>query len=285
MTIIAFFQNKFLAIKPATSRRTIQLYHSSIRKLLQHLGREPTLDDLNDETIGGYLAVLFRSDLSAASVNKERSHLCAIWRLANRLGLVETWPLIQRFTEPEKVPKALSINDLRQLRISFRTLQGKTGGIPNSDVIRAVFDIQYTTAERIGAVSQLRWSDIDGQTIVFRVETRKCGRKSLVKSVPSWVSDSLEPLKVSGSSDLFPGCHGTTKLHLLYDRLFKRAGVSRPKYKSSHLLRSTHATFLHAAGGDATASLGHASSKTTRKSYLDPRHNPDDNWKLLPKIE
>ena len=151
-------------------------------------------------------------------------------------------------------------------------------------MIRAVFGIQYLTAERIGAVAQLRWSDINGTVIVFRAETRKGRRKAMIKSVPEWLLGELEPLKVAKSDHLFPGCHGTTKLHTLFDRLFRRAGVPRPRGKSSHLLRSSHATYLPAAGGDATSSLGHSSDSTTRKSYFDSRHNLKEYWRLLPEI-
>ena len=230
------------------------------------------------------MVALHRTRLSPATINKERYQLLAMWRLANRLNFVKTWPLVEPVREPERIPTALSVKQLKQLRLTFEKLKGETGGIPNADVIRAVFGIQYTTAERIGAVSQLRKSDINGNVIVFRAETRKGGRKAMVKSVPDWLLDELKPLYVDDGPLLFPGCHGTTKLHLLYDRLFDRAGVRRPKHKLSHLLRSTHATYVAQSGGDATQSLGHASDVTTRKSYIDPRLNAVEYWRLLPDL-
>lgn len=284
MLLIQFFHDHYLAIKPSTSPRTVTLYKATIRKFLQHLGRDPVLEDLENTVVGRYLSTLHRSDLRTATVNKERYQLLAMWRLANRLGLVSTWPLVESFTEPERLPTALSVSQLKQLRLTFDQLNGKTGGLPNSDVIRAVFGVQYVTAERIGAVSQLKWTDVTGDTITFRAETRKGRRKAMIKAVPAWLLQELEPLKASKSELLFPGCYGTTKLHTLYARLFKRAGVARPKGKSSHLLRSTHATFVNSAGGDATQSLGHASDVTTRKSYLDPRYDMAEFWKMLPDL-
>ena len=76
-----------------------------------------------------------------------------------------------------------------------------------------------------------------------------------------------------------------TKIQLLYKRLFERVGVGRPKGKSSHLLRSTHATLIHLAGGDATKSLGHSSREVTRRHYLDPRFKPDDSCEHLPSLD
>jgi len=285
MLLIQFFRTEYVKYRPGTSERTVTLYCATITKLERHLGREPTLADLNNDTVGLFIAALQRSKLSTASVNKERDQLFAMWRLANQLSLVTTWPLIKRLDEPERIPKCLSVDQLKALWATCSKLKGETGGIPNEDVIRAVFAIQYTTAERIGAVSQLEWTDIEGTTICFRAETRKGKKRANVKTVPQWVIDTLEPLKVVDSALLFPDTHGKTKLHLLYDRLYDRAKVRRPKGKSSHLLRSTHATFVDLAGGDATKSLRHASDATTRKHYLDPRKSDEDFWRLLPEID
>ena len=286
MLLNDLFFELYLPHKPATSARTITLYKGSLKKFGQWLGHRPGIDDFDDTKLGSYLSACFQSGSSAATCNKERNHLLALWRFANRKGLVDIGPTVQPLKEPVKVPTALTVGQLRQLHLAFDTLQGRTAGIRNSDFLRACFSIQYTTAARIGAVLQLEFSDVRGDVITFRAETRKGGRRPIVKAVPEFVLDHLERISKPKRDRIFPiKKTNQTKIQLLYKRLFERAGVPRPKGKSSHLLRSTHATLLELAGGDATKSLGHASRETTIKSYLDPRHDADRSCDMLPEIE
>ena len=288
MLLQDFFESHYLAHNPSTSPKTIVLYRNTFRLFGQWLGRRPVIADLDNVTVGKYLADLYRSPRRPATVNKERAQLLAVWRMAHTLGMVRLGPLIKKLKEPESTPTALSIDDLKQLRLSFDRLEGSTSRMPNKSIIAACFDLQYTTAERIGAVLQLRWDDVDftNRSVTFRAEVRKCGTRGIVRTVPAFALRSVEALRPWNSSDeIFPGMYGTTKIHLLYNRLFKRAGVSRPKGKSSHLLRSTHATYLNLAGGNATESLGHSSPDVTRKSYLDPRFDQKNYWEMLPDLE
>ena len=284
-TLERFYREFYLGCNPATSPRTIKLYGCTLKKFAKHLGRTPLLADLNNQIVGAYLAELRRAGgLSIASVNKERNHLLAMWNLAKKLDMIRVGPVINPFVEPLRIPKALTVEELKALRASFDKLGGHTGPLRNKDLIRAIFAIQFATAERIGAVTQLRFDDIDNNVITFRAETRKGRRLPKVKKVPDWVVEDLSPISRPERDLLFPGCHGKTKVHLLYDRLFKYAGVTRPRGKSSHLLRSTHATWLWINGGDATYSLGHSSAAVTEKHYLDIRHKPDTSYLGLPDI-
>ena len=281
MTLTRFLDDYYFPFRPATSGRTIKLYRNTLRKFGQWLGHPATIDDLTNPTVGKYLAALNVSGLRPATVAKERSQLLAIWRDARNEGLVDRGPRIQQVKVPEPIPRALRVSELKQLWLSFDKLQGSTGGNPNSDLLRAVATIQLTTAERIGAVSQLEWSDISENVVTFRAETRKGGRKSILKQLPGKALENLELLH-RDSSRIFPGCHGTTKLFTLYSRAFKRSELEVPKGKTSHLLRASHATYVQIAGGDAAKSLGHSSRATTDRHYIDASFDPDDNWKLLP---
>ena len=180
----------------------------------------------------------------------------------------------------------MTVKELERLQSAFGTLQGETAGIPNSDFMRAFFAVQFATAERAGAVVELRFGDINGNVIAFQADTRKGGRRALIKQVPEWVLADIAKIKEPIRDRIFPiSDSNKTKISLLYDRLFKCAGVDRPKGKSSHLLRSTHATMLWLAGGDPTTSLGHASREVTRRHYLDPRFKPDDSCEHLPSLD
>jgi len=280
MTLTDFLDNFYFPFRPATSPRTIKLYRHSVRKFGQFCGRSPTLADLTNQNVGKYLAALLASGLRPATVEKERCQILAIWRDARMEGLVDRGPRIQKVKVPDPVPRSLRECELRQLWLTFDRLQGKTGGNENRHVARAVATIQLNTAARINAVAQLRWSDIRGQTITFRAETRKGGTRNKVSEVPIHAIEYLAPLHRE-SPLIFPGCHGTTKLHTLFRRAFDRSGI-KTRGKTSHLFRSTKATEVKAGGGDATAALDHDSPATTNKSYIDKSRQVDDSWRYLP---
>ena len=282
----AFFKQIYLPTRPNTSPRTVKLYGYSILKFKKYLGETPTLADLTDEIVGGYLQSILAAGLSGASVNKQRDRLLAMWRHARLAGFLTTGPTIKKLAVARRIPKALTVEELMKLQASFDELRGSTGGIPNADFLRACFAIQFATAERIGAVIALTFADVQGDVITFRSETRKGGCTSLVKRVPPWVLADIDRIRSPQRERIFPISEtNKTKIQTLYARLFKCAGVERPKGKSSHLLRSTHATMLWLAGGDPTASLGHSSREVTRKHYLDPRFKPDDSGDFLPSLD
>ena len=279
-----YYHKRYLATFPNASPRTIQIYGCSFNKLERFLGRDAMLADLNNQTVGQYVARLKTTDTSTGTINKELSHLKAIWRHAHTVGQLKLAPLIKPLPVPEKIPKALTVDELKRLRGSLAKLRGRVFGLPACDILRACFSIQFTTAERINAVLQLRFDDIVGNVITFRAETRKGGREPLVKEVPGWVIKDIERIRNPERDLLVPVKPGSTSVLRLYDKLFKLAGVDRPKWKSSHLMRSSHATLLWMAGQNASSSLGHADSATTRKSYLDRRFKPDQSHLQLPNI-
>lgn len=284
--LAAYLKLIYLPTRPGTSARTIELYGGSIKAFKQHLDHEPTLSDLSDEVVGKFLEARVAQDLSLHTVNKDRAQLLAIWRHARLIGAVATGPTVKKLAAPRRIPKALTVDQLKKLQAAFGTLHGSTGGIPNSDFLRACFAIQFATAERVGAVLDLRFSDVTGNVIAFQAETRKGGRRAMVKQVPDWVLVDIERIKTPTRDRIFPiEKSNRTKIQTLYDRLFKRAGVERPKGKNSHLLRSTHATLIWLAGGNATKSLGHSSREVTKRHYLDPRFKPDDSCKHLPPLD
>jgi len=281
-----FFENEFLAHKPDTSDRTVKLYDYTIRKFGSWLGRDPTIDDLTNANVGSYLRHLKSLDMAVNSVDKERRQLLSIWRFAHTLGMLQKGPVIGPMKIPASVPKSLTVAELKRLNNAFDLLRGKTAGIQNGPFLRALMGVQYATAARVGAVLQLRFDDISGDVITFRAETRKGGRKPIVKAVTEEVLKNIHAISLPKRELIFPlKATNKTKIQTLYSRLFKAAKVARPKGKSSHLMRSTHATLLELAGGDATKSLGHANRETTIKSYLDPRHDADRSCDMLPEIE
>jgi len=73
------------------------------------------------------------------------------------------------------------------------------------------------------------------------------------------------------TSKVFPQMH-VTSIYGHLKLLLKATGLPTGRNCMFHKIRRTHATHLHIAGGDATASLGHGSDVITRGYYLDPRY-------------
>ena len=279
-----FLKDRYYPSQPGMTASTKKEYANSVNKLEHYLNRPPVLSDLNNQLIGSYLAALVQIGQSNSTIEKERRQLIAFWRHAHGVGLLVVGPLITPLKQPERIPTALTLEQLKQLRRTIPLIKGDFDGLAKSDLLRALFSIQYSTAARIGAALALRFEDVVGDVITLRAETRKRRREPIVKWVPDWVIADIDAIKAPKRDQIFPIENAVTKFATIYAKLFDLAGVPRPRGKSSHLLRSTHATIVDLAGGDATASLGHTREETTRKSYLDPRHNPDATCDLLPDL-
>ena len=65
-------------------------------------------------------------------------------------GFLKIGPLIKNLTVPERSPKALTIEELKRLRRALPQLEGRAFGVRVVDIMRAVFSIQFATAEERG---------------------------------------------------------------------------------------------------------------------------------------
>jgi len=204
-------------------------YATSVAKLEQYLGRAAVLSDLNNQTVGMFLGALIQLEQRASTIAKDRAQLLAFWRHACRLGLLVVGPLIQTMTQPERIPTALSIEQLKQLRRAIPLITGDIGGIPKACLLRAVFSIQYVTAARLGAVLDLTFADVTGNVITFRAETRKGRRKLMVKAVPTWVVDDIKAISKPKRDRLFPVDNGVVVFADIFDRLFTLAEAMRKR--------------------------------------------------------
>jgi integrase len=204
--------------------------------------------------------------LSVYSANKERSQLLALARSARDDGLVDRVPRVKALPQPERIPTALKVEQVEQLRMACEILKS-----PETQQFRFLISLQYSTGERIGACLALEWSDIACDQVVFRAENRKGGRKTMVKKLPRYALRDLDRVPKLDQKKIFNWRENSTLPFTRLRRIFRAAKVDVPKGKLSHLFRSTHATQLKLAGGDPAEALGHSSSAITKRHYIDPR--------------
>lgn len=172
-----------------------------------------------------------------------------------------------------RAPVAWSQGELRRLFREARRTKRFVQRLPGNVVWPALLGVAYDTGERIGAILSIKWSDIDfdNHSITYRAEIRKGTQADKQAELSRSTIQALRKLHaISPDSPFMNG--NPSALWKAYGHILDDAGLPSDRRSKFHRLRRTHATWLHRAGGDATASLGHASDATTRASYLDTRY-------------
>ena len=285
MLLRDFFQNIYRPLRLLNrSKRTDQLFRYSIRLFGETLGRPATLDDLTDIAVAQHLQRLLEQKRKPAGVNKERRQLVALWNLAAKKRLVDQFPVLPTVHEPEQMPKAWTTEELWRLRMSCNMQPGVYCGVPARLWWVALHHVLFATGERIAAVMQLRWKDITGNVVVFPAETRKGSKRASVATLTPAALAAIDEICKPQRELVFPWPYTSNYIYRTYRVILQRAELEHDSRSMFHRMRRSHATHLKAAGGDATASLGHASPVTTSR-YIDPRMIPNAVAGMLEKSE
>lgn len=256
----------------SASESSIKAWDIAFRMYDRFLGRDALISDLTDDTMSGFIHWRKSRGVAAATVNRDLVSLLACWRWGHRIGVVPCWPQVQLLKVPNRTPLAWTQDEFTQLLTAARSVPGHVGAIRACDWWPALLLTLFDTAERISAVLSLEWSNtqLDSGWVRFPAETRKGQRDdSLVKLHPQ-TCDALRVLKQPKHQRVFhwPFCKERIWAH--YGRLLDRAGLPNDRTRKFHCVRKTTASYVEAAGGNATKALRHVHRKTT-ESYLDPR--------------
>lgn len=251
------------------SPNTLRLWRIAVDLFSRHLGRSARIADLTDDTLAGFIGWRLES-VTAATTNRDVASLLALWRWLHRCGEVTRWPMVRLVPEPRRTPQAWSRRDFCRLMAAARDAPGRVGDWPARDWWPALLLVLYDTGERIGAVLQLAWPqvDLDGRWVLFLAATRKGRREDKLSRIADDTAEVLAAIRGDGLVFRWPKDYGY--LWACYGRLLRSSGLPTDRYHKFHCIRRTTASHLEAAGGDATAALGHAARRTTL-AYLDPR--------------
>lgn len=272
LSLDQFYRSYFAPLRlRSRSDNTRRLYETTLRTFTRFLGRVPVLQDLTDDEVNRYLSWFRKLPRSPASTNKERSNILAIWRFAARKRYVEEWPDVDPEIEPKRVPQAWTSDQVFRL---FRTIKQETGliaGIPAALWWEGLHLVGWDTGERIAALLGLQWADVDliGRWALCRAESRKGKREDRIYRL------ALDTCEVLGKIrrpfvHVFEWPYCPNYIWQKYARILCRAGLPSDRRSKFHRLRRTVASNFEAAGGDATALLGHSRRSITER-YLDPR--------------
>lgn len=258
-----------------TSDATRIRYLRAVRWLGQSLGGAATVSDLTDDNLAGLLQWL-QSHLGQSAVTANGTHrcLCALWRWCRDKGLTGNprGPTVHQIKTPARTPRAWSVPELTRLVAAADASPGSIGGMPARVWWLTLFAIALDGGVRASELLSLRWEWIDWETGWLHVpaEVRKGQHHDEAYGLRPETIAWLQRIRRPQGQILGWGDRHVSLYHARWNELLARANLPTGRHNQTQKLRRTFATLLAAAGGDATAALGHASRATTLQSYLDP---------------
>lgn len=281
MLLIHFLRDVYAPLR-GVSGRTLALYEYTFRSWGEFLGRQPTLDDLEELAVAQFLAHRLR-ERAVATAAKDRTQIRACWEFAARRGLVPRWPQIRPIRVPERVPQCWLTDEMTRLLEAAGERQGAISGVPASRWWRAALLTGYDTGERVSGLLGLEWRDISESGVLFRAETRKGSTRDIYRPISPECYQAIDAIR--GPRRLvfeWDRCYTNLWRHL--GKICEAAGLPNDRSSKFHRIRKTTASYAAAAGLDAQRLLDHASPVTTRR-YLDPRVVTQQNAPaVLPRI-
>jgi integrase len=281
------------------SDRTTAMYLSTLDRFRDFLGHEPTVDDLDDLVVSKFLRwrqVTQHSKwklISPASLAKDSAHLRSLWgwlakkRWKKSNGELLEFPDYARPKVPRPVPKAFKAEDLARLVATARTRKGYIAGVPAAWYWPTKIMAMFQTGERIGAVLEIRWAQVDFErhTLTFLAASRKGRSETLTRPITPELSRMLATQKGAPNERVWPWLDDREMLSLYGSLrvLCKLAGV---EYHPFHSIRKSTASYLKRAGISAKKQLGHSSEEMAEHHYYsEDIVGRENNLEHLPDID
>ena len=280
------------------SDRTLQMYESTLARLRDFLGREPTVDDLEDLTIAKFLRwrrVTQHSKwklIGPASLAKDSAHIRTLWNwLAKKRwkrsdGELIEFPDYTRPKVPKPVPRAFKADELAKLVETARHRKGQIAGKPAAWYWTTKLLAMFQTGERIGAILEIRWSEVDFErnNLTFLAATRKGHRETITRPITPELARMLALHRGAPAERVWPWREGREALSV-YPSLRVLCRCAGVEYKPFHSIRKSTASYLKRAGISAKGQLGHSSEDMAERHYYDPEIvGREDNLGHLPDI-
>jgi integrase len=299
MTLRELFVDRIAPLKNL-SPRSVVMYESTLDRFRDFLGHEATVDDLDDLTAARFLRwrgttvhSQCRGLISPASLAKDSAHLRSLWtwlakkRWKKHNGELLEFPDYARPRVPKPVPKAYKAEELAKLVEAARHRKGLVAGKPAAWYWTTKLQAMFQTGERIGAVLELRWGqvDLERNTLTFLAATRKGHRETKTCPITPALCKMIATQKGANGERVWPwfddrkmlSCYASLRV------LCRCAGVP---YKPFHAIRKATASYLKRAGISAKKQLGHSSEEMAENHYYDEEiTGRESNLGYLPDID
>lgn len=267
------------------SDRSVAMYESTLDRLRDHLGREATIDDLDDLVVARFLrwrAVTpqcSRGVISPASLAKDSAHVRTIWnwcakkRMKRGNGELLEFPDYARPRVPKPRPVAYTVEELQRLVAAAKHRKGYViPGLPACWYWPTKLIAMFQTGERIGAILAIRWGevDLDRCTLTFLAATRKGHRETITRAISPELARMMRPQQRAADALVWPWLEGR-RLLSCYASLKVLCRVAGVPYHPFHSIRKSTASYLKRAGKSAKTQLGHSSEEMAERHYYDER--------------
>ncbi|WP_428308461.1 tyrosine-type recombinase/integrase [Lacipirellula sp.] len=285
--LLLIMQKEYFPSHPRIgSKATEDQYLKMAMRYSQFLGRHCTLDDLNDLEVGRWMRFLRAEGLKAVSINGYVAKLRAFWNWCAKKRMVELFPTIGDYPEPQSLPDAYTEEEVRQLIAASRLMKGTIHGVRAAVWWETLHRVALDTGERTSALLDLMWRDFDeaNATLEAPADIRKGGRKPMLYYLKPKTVALFAELRKAGQKRIFPWPWTKGAYYNHNKKLIKLAGIEYvPRNCGLQKLRRTFASHIEANGGNATAALAHTARRVTERSYLDPRivKEPPHNEKMF----
>jgi integrase len=231
------------------------------------------LEDFDDLTVSQFLSHR-GATLSPYSVERERSGLLALWRLAADRRLVDLRPCVQAELLPERIPRAFTVAELERLYAAAEDTPGWIGPVAAGAFWTAAIMALYESGERIEAMLNAPKSGYTAPFLRVPASIRKGKRTPRIYEFSADTCRLVEIAAKHDAATLFLWPMDPSGIYNHFHKITHRAGLGSGRDVMFHCIRRTTASHLAAATGSvdaATAYLGHSSDRITRRSYIDPR--------------
>ena len=257
------------------SDRTVVIYGSTIDRFRDFLGREPSVTDLEEDTISAFLVWRGKTVHSAkrglpspGTIAKDRTQLLCLALYAFRKRLIPEFPIVKPVKKSQRLPRGFTAEEVGRMIVAARKRQRTLSGLPAGWWWSTLIYAAWCTGARIGELMSLRWFNVRGQELVFLAGTRKGHTRDIARRITPDLAAELELHRRCPGDLVWPWPHRPTSIYHSMRILCDQAGVPQRRF---HALRKASASYVAAAGGDAVSHLDHSNANITRDHYLDDR--------------
>jgi integrase/recombinase XerC len=281
----AFVKNVYWPRRKAFCKSTtFGDYSTASKKLCEFAGCEVIVDQLSEDLIERFAAWRLAQGQSAATVNKNITALCTLWRYAYRKRMVDDLPRdVAEVPELTRIPEAWTVDQFATLLDAASAQDPWTVcAAPASHFWRALLLVLYDTGLRITAVLKLSLSalDVSRRCLSVPAEVQKHKAAQALVLDPHTVELLCTLPREAGDERLLPvpwggrERGGLPQLERWLKHILAAAGLPNGQRDLFQKIRRTNATCVaNATGNDEAAQkqLGHSSVSLTRRNYIDTR--------------
>jgi integrase len=263
-----------IAMERTIEKVTVDQYVLHVNRFSESLGREATIDDLNEDAVNVFLLGLERRGFVGKTIHNHRGSIKVVW---NYLTETERFPpyAIKRLRRTKVIKQPVfcwSVSQFRQLQRACDDIDQKMrNGMAVADFLRAWLWVGYQTGIRPSDMRLLRWDNLDTQINRMAIVQHKTSVPHSTP-LPNESLSALERIRAPERELVFPLTKGgVRRWELLLYAMAKQHGFVRRKGQGLGTLRKVHATHVYIESGDSAAaeSLGHiGGTRTVRESYI-----------------